>query len=81
MILHHGLGKSQKIPENPITVDPIAEPERHVHAEHDPHGAGQGGGADHGAPHQAQLADAVDRQPIGEGLDPDGAGELGERAG
>ena len=45
--------------------------ERHVHAEHDPHGAGQGGGTDHGAPDQAQLADAVDRKPIGEGLDPE----------
>ena len=45
--------------------------ERHVHAEHDPHGAGQGGGTNHGAPDQAQLADAVDRKPIGEGLDPE----------
>ena len=56
--------------------------ELHIHAEHDPHGAGQGGGTDHGAPNQAQLTDAVDRKPIGEGLDPDFTWEkLGGKAG
>ena len=42
---------------------------QHIHAEHDPHTRGQGRRADHSAPDQSQLADVVNGQPIGEGLD------------
>mmetsp|Transcript_32096 Transcript_32096/g.51647 ORF Transcript_32096/g.51647 Transcript_32096/m.51647 type:complete len:308 (+) Transcript_32096:1306-2229(+) len=66
-----GEGQADGLDEGPAQLDGKAAPVggNHVHAEHDPYGAGQGGGTNHGAPDQAQLADAVDRKPIGEGLD------------
>ena len=72
-------GNLRKVVDLSVRTKPT---ELHIHAEHDPHGAGQGGGTDHGAPNQAQLTDAVDRKPIGEGLDPDFSWEkLGGKAG